>query len=336
VSLRRSLAALRGPALAAMLGPVLLASSLAGLAGCAEPPADGRGYWRGGQLTIGTGNTTGVFYQVGGGYADVISAYVNGYDATTAATGGSADNILRLTAGDVDIAFTFADVAADAVRGAGAFTNSPRPLLALAALYRNYTHLVVRADAGIRTIADLKGKRVSTGPVNSGTETLAVRIIEAAGLSVDRDIVRSKLSLSASTRGIQSGSLDAIFYSAGLPTTGIVELLAGARGEVRFLSLDGLLPALEDRYPGTYRSATIPQSVYKWTSDIPTIVVSNLIVVDESMPEALAYSLTSVIFAHQRELAEAHPEWANVQRDLASETGVVPLHPGAQRYFSGG
>lgn len=314
--------------LAALLGLVVLTS-------CAEPPADGRGYWHGGQLTIGTGNTTGGFYQAGGGYADVISAYIEGYEATSAATGGSADNILRLGIGNVDIAFTFADVAADAVRGAGTFSGSPRSLRALAALYRNYTHLVVRVDAGIDSIADLKGKRVSTGPANSGTETLALRILEAARLNPDRDIIRSTLSLPASTRGIGDGSLDAIFYSAGLPITGIVELLASVRGKVRFLPLAKLLPTLESKYPGTYGVATIPKSTYKWTYDTPTIVVSNLIVVDESMPEELAYSLTSVIFAHQRELGASYPEWTNVQRDLASETGIVPLHPGAQRYFSG-
>ena len=303
--------------------------------GCANPPAETSHLWHGGQLTIGTGPTTGVFYQVGGGYADIVSAYLEGYDASAAATAGAADNILRLGGGDVDVAFTFADVAADAVRGSGSFT-SPQRIVALAAIYRSYTHLIVRVDTGITSIAGLRGKRVSTGPVNSGTETMAMRVIAAAGLDPNQDIHRRSLSLAATTRGIVDGSLDAMFYTAGLPTTGVTELLGVARDMVRFLPLNTLLPKLDRSYPGTYSAAIIPRTAYNLQFDIQTVAVSNMIVVRTDLPDDLAYGLTRLIFTHQRELAETHPEWGNVRRDLALETGAVTLHPGAQRYYDTG
>lgn len=311
------------------LAGVVVALALA--AGCAPTPPDApRGH-----LVVGTGNTTGVFYQVGGAYADVITGHLPGYEAIAAPTAGSADNLLRLGDGHVDIALTSADVAADAVRGRGAFADAARKLSALASVYNNYTHLVVRADAGIKTPADLRGKRISTGTRNSGSEFLALRLLQAAGLDPDRDIKRTSLSLPATTRGLVDGTLDATFWSAGLPTVGITELV-GSGAQVRFLPLDGLLPEVDRLFPATYTAGSIPAAAYGLPGDVPTVMVSNLVVVDEAMPEDLAHDLTALIFAHQQELAAGHPEWGRVQRDMAGRTGVVALHPGAQRFYRDG
>jgi len=317
---------------AALLAVALAVGPAAGLAGCGGDGGRPRP-WHGGVLTVGTGNTTGVFYQVGGGYADAVSQHLDGYEALVAPTAGSADNLLRLTAGDVDVALTFADVAADAVRGAGAFADATPRIRALAAIYQNYTHLVVRADAGIDSLDDLRGKRISTGTPNSGTEYVALRLLRAAGLHPDRDVRRAELSLPATTRGLVDGSLDATFWSGGLPTVGITELFGASRRQVRFLPLDALLPRLEEAYPDTYVAGRIPAGTYGLPADVPTVAVSNLIVVDADMPEGLAYDLTALIFEHQRELAAAHPEWATVEPARASQTGIVALHPGADRWY---
>jgi uncharacterized protein len=289
--------------------------------------------WHGGVLVVATGNTTGVFYQVGGGYADAITRHIRGYEAIVAATAGSADNLLRLGSGDAELAFTFADVAADAVRGEGAFAGAPRRFKALAALYRNYTHLIVRTDAGINAIADLRGKRISTGTPNSGTEFIALRLLRAAGFDPDKDVVRKPLSLPATTTGLANGSLDATFWTAGLPTVGITGLLDTARSKVRFLPVDSLLPKLDQTYPNTYVPAKIPTKTYELPGDVATVAVSSMIAVDESMPEQLAYDLTALIFSYQKDLTLAHSEWGNVRLDVAPQTGVVALHPGAERYY---
>jgi TRAP transporter TAXI family solute receptor len=318
-------------AAAVRVAALAMAAGLA-LTGC-DAAEDSPTVWHGGVLTVGTGNTTGVFYQVGGGYADAITGHLDGYEALVAPTAGSADNLLRLAAGDVDVALTFADVAADAVRGTGVFAGSSPRLRALAAIYRNYTHVVVRADAGISTLDGLRGKRISTGAPNSGTEYLALRLLRAVGLDPDRDIERASLSLPATTRALADGTLDAMFWSAGLPTVGITELLGAEGGKVRFLPVDTLLPRLEENYPGTYVAGTIPASTYGLPGEVPTVAVNNLVVVDAQMPERLAHDLTALIFEHQEELAAAHPEWATVDPLRAAQTGVVSLHPGADRYY---
>lgn len=303
------------------------------LAGCASQPASAA--WRGGRLVIGTGNTTGVFYQVGGGYADVITNHLPGYEASTAPTAGSADNLLRLDSGDVDIALTFADVAGDAVRGTGEFAGRPPAMQALARLYSNYSHLIVRADTGITTVAGLKGKRVSTAARKSGAEFVALRLLEAAGLDPDSDIDRRSMTLPDATRALLAGSIDALFWTAGLPTVGITELLDKGRSLVRFVPLDGLLPALEQRYPDTYVVAAIPTSVYGLSVDIGTIAVVTLVVVPRTMPDDLAYELTRLIFEYRHELVAVHPEWQNFDRTTAPRTNPVELHPGAARFHDG-
>lgn len=313
----------------AALGAALAAGPLAG---CGQEEKQAR-LWHDGVLVVGTGNTTGVYYQVGGGYADAITNHVEGYEGLVAPTAGSADNLLRLDAGDVDIALTFADVAADAIRGTGAFTGSAPKIRGIASIYRSFTHLIVRSDANIDSVADLRGKRVSTGTLNSGTEFLAMRLLRAAGVNPDKDLKREKLSLPATTRGLSNGTLDATFWSGGVPTVGISELLGAARGEVRFLPLDDMLEKLEGYYPGTYAPGAISAAAYKLPKEVPTVTVSNLIVVPERLPERLAYDLTALIFQHQQELAAAHPQWGTIEAFGAAQTGVVPLHPGSDRYY---
>lgn len=133
----------------------------------------------GGRLTIATGNTTGVYYQLGGALASVISSKVEGYRATASETGASVQNVQGLVAGNYDIAFSLGDTAADAVKGQASF-KTPQDVVALTRLYPNYTQVAVRASSGITKIADMKGKRVSTGSPNSGTEVIARRLLEAA------------------------------------------------------------------------------------------------------------------------------------------------------------
>ena len=124
----------------AALALVLLVA-MAGCVSTADPTAS---LYHHGELVIGTGNTTGVFYQIGAGYANVVSRHLPGYEAISAATAGSVDNLHRLASGDVDVALVFASNAADALNGSGAFKGKPEQVRAIARLYPSYTHLVVR------------------------------------------------------------------------------------------------------------------------------------------------------------------------------------------------
>jgi TRAP transporter TAXI family solute receptor len=315
------------------LHTVVLALTL-GLAGCASAgTAPHR--WHDGRLFVATGNTTGVFYQLGGGYADLVSQYLPGYEARAEPTGASGDNLVRLASGDMDLALSNGDAAADAATGRGSYAGKPQPIRALARLYRNTMQVVVRADAGIRRLADLRGRRVSTSSLNSGTDVLAGRLLDAAGLNPDADLQRLRLSLPDTVLGMRAGSIDALFFTAGLPTPGLTDLLDSAPGRYTVLPTADLIGALTAKYGSAYATAKIGKAVYHTPSDVDTIVVPTVLVVSADMPDRLAYDLTKLLFDHQAELAKVHPEGGNFDRANGPKTDPLPLHPGAQRYYAG-
>ncbi|MBU8856472.1 MULTISPECIES: TAXI family TRAP transporter solute-binding subunit [unclassified Micromonospora] len=292
--------------------------------------------WHGGRIFLATGNTTGVYYQLGGGYADLITRHLPGYEARAEPTGASVENITRVASGDMEIAFSLADTAADAVDGRGAFDKQPQPVQALARVYSNYTHVIVRADGKIGSFADLRGKRISTGSPKSGTDIIAGRLLTAGGIDPDRDIQRFNLSLPETVKRMRAKGLDAMFFSGGLPTPGVKDLLSSAPGAFRLLPLDELIEPLSARFGAVYTTATLPKEAYGTSEPTPTITVANVILVAADMPEQLAYDLTRVLFTWQGELIQVHPEAANFNRSSAAATRPIPLHPGAQRFYRTG
>ncbi|MCW2641209.1 MAG: transporter solute receptor, family [Dactylosporangium sp.] len=303
-----------------------------GLAGCAGAAAPRR--WHDGRLFLATGNTSGTFYQFGGGYADLVSKYLPGYEMRAEPSGASGDNVARLASADMELALCNGDTAADAAEGRGPYAGK-QPIRALARLYRNTMNVVVRADAKIRTVADMRDKRVSTSTLNSGTDLLAGRMLEAAGLNADTDVQRLRMSLPDTVNGMRAGSVDALFFTGGLPTPGVTDLLESAPGKFALLPTGDLVAPLAVKYGSVYSSATISKDVYRTATDTETIVLPTLLLVPADMPDDLAYNLTKVLFDHQAELATVHPEGGNFDRATAPNTEPVVLHPGARRYYRG-
>ncbi|MEV6928760.1 TAXI family TRAP transporter solute-binding subunit [Dactylosporangium sp. NPDC051485] len=313
---------------------LVVALLVTGCASASQRP--GAGLWHNGRLFIATGNTTGVYYTIGGGYADLISKHVAGYEARAEATGASAENIQRVATGDMDIALTLADTAADAYAGKGGFDGKPQKLVALGRVYKSYVQLVVRRSANINKFSDLRGKRVSTGSVGSGSDVVAGRVLLAGGLNPDTDIVRARLSLPETTKGMQNGSLDAFFFAGGVPTPGIADLLASSPGNYLVMPLSSLLPPLTTRWGPVYSGAKMPKEAYGIPAEVDTIAIGNYIVVSPDMPEQLAHDLTKVLFEYQKDLAKVHPEGGNFDKGTAPQTDPIPLHPGAARFYSSG
>ncbi|WP_416903279.1 TAXI family TRAP transporter solute-binding subunit [Micromonospora echinospora] len=305
--------------------------------GCSEDRSAGDDdAWHGGRIFLATGNTTGVYYQLGGGYADIISRHLPGYEARAEPTGASGDNIPRVVSGDMEIGFSSADTAADAIAGRGAFQAGPQQVQALARIYSDYIQVVVRSDAEIETMDDLRGKRVSTGSPRSGTDAIATRLLTAAGLHPEHGVERERFSLPETVKRMRSGTLDAFFFSGGLPTPGIADLVTGAPDTFAFLPIANLVGALTSAHGPVYTSAVLPRAAYGTRRDVPTVTVPNLLLVNPAMPEKLAYDLTRLLFAHQTELARVHPEGRNIDRTTAGDTEPIPLHPGAARFHRGG
>ena len=287
------------------------------------------------RLSIATGTTGGVYYPYGGGIAKIITEHLPNTEATAEVTAASIDNLKFLRARKSDIAFTQADMLADALAGTGAFAGEPVPARALASLYLNYTQIVTLASSGITSVADLKGKTISTGAPGGGGELVAFRVLEAAGLNRDTDVRRQGLSVAQSTDAIKDGKIQAFFWQGGLPTGAILDLSHTPAVTIRLLASDAYLSALQRKYgENLYMRVIIPKSTYPGMDrDVPAIGMTNLLVVNETMPESLAYDLTRLLFERQKELAAIHPEAANLSLKTAATGSPAPFHPGAERYY---
>jgi uncharacterized protein len=283
-----------------------------------------------GRITIATGNTTGVYYVLGGALAKQISDNTK-LRATAAETGASVQNIEQLVKGDYDVAFSLADTAADAVQGKGAFEGKPAKVKALTRLYDNYTHVIVRAESGIQSVADMRGKRISTGSPKSGTEVIANRILEAAGLDPAKDISAQRLDLTKTVDGMKDGSIDGLFWSGGLPTGGITDLTTTLGDRVSFIDVTPQLEKMKEINP-VYDSGTIPASTYKIRSSDPkTIVVPNVLLVREDFPAGNACAITKLLFDKKAELAKVNKAADGIELSNAKDTAPVELHPGAEK-----
>jgi uncharacterized protein len=285
------------------------------------------------ELTIATGGTGGVYYPLGGGLADVIGENLDGYSASVQETNASVDNMLLIGNGGADIAFTLADTAGDAVSGTGDdFADGPIEACALALIYNNYTQIVTSADAGIASIEDLSGKRVSLGSPGSGTEVIALRILEAAGIDPDADIERQQLGVDETVAGLRDGTLDAGFWSGGLPTGALVDY--ATTGDLVLVPHAEYTQDLVDTYGEYYVEDTIPADTYEGQSeDVAVIVVPNLLVVNTSMDEQLQEDLTRLLFEQKDALVDVHPAAEALDPAVAQEISFMDLCPGSQAYY---
>jgi uncharacterized protein len=168
-------------------------------------------------ITVGAAGTGGVYYALGGGIANLISRHAPGLTASARVTGGSVDNIRLIGTDPSYIGLTSADVAVDAVNGAGRFSAGKIPVRALMLLYANQMQVVTLEDRGIGSIPDLKNRRVSTGPPGSGIEVMALRLLAAAGLDAEADVRRERLNAAESLRALTDGKIDAFFFVGGTP-----------------------------------------------------------------------------------------------------------------------
>lgn len=282
-----------------------------------------------GRITIATGNTGGVYYTLGGGLAQLISNNTN-LNASAAETGASVQNIQQLVTGDYDIAFSLADTAADAVEGSGTFEGEPQDIKALSRIYSNYTQVVVRADAGIETVADMRGKKISTGSPKSGTEVIANRLLEAAGLDPASDVSAQRLALRQTVDQMKSGQIDGLFWSGGLPTPEITDLTTSLGEDVKFLDITDLLPKMKEINP-VYEAGALPADTYKLPADVQTIVVPNMLLVRSDFAENDACAITSLIFEKKPDLVKVHKAANELDPNNAVKTDPVPLHPGAEQ-----
>ncbi len=287
------------------------------------------------RLVVATGGTGGVFYPFGGGLARILTAKAQGVEATAEVTGGSVDNMKLIHAGEADVGFSTMDSAWDAFRGQAAYADTgPISACAVAVLYQSYVHVVARQASGIRTVPDMKGRRVSVGSAGSSTETAADRILEAAGLDPRGDIRRDNLSVAESANALRDEKVDAFFWIGGVPTAAVTDLATTSRQPIVFLEAARYVEGMRARAGPVYEAMTLPKGSYAGQSaEVPGVGVGNVLVVQAGMPEALVARLLGAIFDNLDEVRQIHPEGAGLSLSAAARGSSIPFHPGAIRFY---
>lgn len=288
------------------------------------------------QLSITTGGTGGVYYPLGGGFASIIGKNIPNTTAAAEVTGGSVANLQLIGSGRADMGLSQVDAAFDAINGKDKFKSGKLPIQALAVLYPNHMHVVTIDGTGITKIEDLKGKRVSTGSPGSATEVFAFRVIEAAGLDKDKDMTRERLGVAESVNAIKDKKIDAFFWVGGLPTAAVTDLSATPGTKIRFLDIAQNVGKMVAKYGEIYAATTISKTTYTgMEADNKNVAVWNILAVNASMSEDLAYQLTKLLFEKRQELAAVHKEALNIKEGNQKKANAgVPFHPGALKYFA--
>jgi TRAP transporter TAXI family solute receptor len=286
------------------------------------------------RLAIATGGTGGVYYPLGGGLAALISKHLPGVEATAEVTTASVDNMKLLHANRVALAFTLPDTAWEAHQGHLKGLSDKVGVRALAALYSNYMHIVALDGGGIKGVADLKGKRVSTGAPGSGTEVKGLRVMEAYGLGAKDLKAQDRLGAAESAGALKDRKLDAFFWDGGLPTAAILDLGATPGLKIHLIPHGDAVPKMVSKYGQLYFAAAIPKGTYGGMStDVQVAAATNLLAVHERMDENLAYQITKLLHERSGDLVAVHAAAKEISLKSAVVGSPVPFHPGALRFY---
>lgn len=285
------------------------------------------------RFSIATGGTGGVFYVMGGGIANMLTKSLPNVKVTAEATAAAVDNSKLIDARKADMALIPGDIIYDAYVGREKF-KSKIPLRTLLVLYSNFIHFVALEGAGINSVRDLRGKRVSLGAPGSGTEVKIARILETFGIDPAKDIIRDRLSVAESAGAMKDRKIDAFGWSGGLPTAAIMDLAATPGIHIKILALGEVVPKLRERFGPTYFNGLIPKGTYSGVDyDVNTAAIAVGFCCHEKMDEDLAYQITKLIIEKKSELVIVHKEAEHISLQNAVVGSPIPYHPGAIRYF---
>ncbi|MFJ4541308.1 TAXI family TRAP transporter solute-binding subunit [Streptomyces tibetensis] len=292
-----------------------------------EPPS--------GTITFSTGTRAGVYHEYGKLLSDAIDKDMPDLKVQLQPSAGSQENVADVATGDADFAIAAADAVATYKLGKGPGADRLR---GVARLYDDYVQLVVPPDSDIRSVADLRGKRVAIGLPDSGVRLIANGVLKAAGIDPEKDIVPSSDGIDTGPKRLGHG-LDAFFWSGGLPTDGLSRLAKKSASAFRFVPIDAKLVArLHDQGGATryYRATKMPESAYPTIQRgkaVPTLAVSNLLITRSDMDPRLTEWLTRTVL-DSRDLIGATVHSAQlVDVRTAIYTDPLKLHVGAQRYY---
>ena len=285
-------------------------------------------------LNIGTGGTAGTYYPIGGAIAEVLNKEIPGMSASAQSTGASVANINMLSDGEVDLATVQNDIAYYAAHGTEMFQDKKVDgLQGIASLYPETCQFVTLKSSGIKSLAELKGKRIAVGAVGSGVEANVRQILAAYGVTYS-DIDAQYLSFAEGASALKDGNVDVAVLTAGYPTASVQDI--AAQNPVRLLPVEGkAADALIAQYP-FYTKTVIPAGTYAgFDEEVPSVAVMAMLVAGPTVNDDLGYCVVKAIFSNLDRLQAAHAVGKQIAKDTAKTGMSLPMNAGAEKYFSG-
>ena len=308
---------------------VLLVAVISLIAGCGGDSAGEKKF-----LNIATGGTAGTYYPIGGAMAEILNNNIQGMNASAQSTGATVANINMLKEGSVDLAIVQNDITYYAANGIEMFKDKKVDnLKGIATLYPETCQIVTLESTGIKSIADLKGKRVAVGAMGSGAEANARQILEAYGITYD-DIDEQFLSFSEAASALKDGNVDAAFVTAGYPTAAVQDI--ASQNKVRLLPIEAdKADALIAKYP-FYTKVVIPAGTYAgFEEEVPGISVMAMLVCTDKVDEQLGYDITKALFSNLDRIKAAHSVGKLITKEGAMEGMPIQMNAGAEKFFKG-
>lgn len=282
-------------------------------------------------ISLGTGGTGGVYYPYGGGLAEIWTKYAPGVKAVAEVTGASVENVRLAHRGETLIGEVMNDVAYQAYYGEGRFKGKPQKILGIFQMYPHHYHVVALKGSGIKTIYDLKGKRVSVGAPGSGTEFKTNLIFKVLRISY-KDFKVHRLSFTENANALKDGTIDVGIWDVAAPTSSVMDL-ATHRDIVLISFSDEDIKKIIKAYP-FYSPFVMPPGIYKGVDyPVKNPSVWNTVLCNADLSEDLVYKLAKAAFEHKDYLIKIHPFAKFTTPENALAHSAIPLHPGAIKYY---
>ncbi len=281
-------------------------------------------------VTIATGGASGPYNIIATTLGEIYHK-TYGVNSKTQTTGASVENINLMNQNKVEMAFVMSDVLSDALAGTNSFKNKIENVQQIAALYPNYVQVVTSKSSGIKTLSDLRGKRIAVGAQNSGVEVNARNILNGHGITYD-DISVDYLGYAEAADALKGGKLDAAFLTSGLPNAALMELEQGFDLQLVSILPENVETIAKDK--SYFIGLQIPADTYGNAEDIPTAAIMNALIVRSDLSEDDVYKLTKTFFENLDNLRNSHQAMKDVSLENAQKGLVAPLHPGAKKYYA--
>lgn len=285
-------------------------------------------------ISIATGGPAGTYFPLGGAIAKIFNDNIEGITANVQSTGASVENIGLVSKGDAEVAFVQNDITYYAYTGTESFEGKGKMenIRGMAMIYPELVQIIATEESGIKSVEDLRGKKVAIGASGSGVEANARQVLDVHGMTYDDLGKADYLSFGEAADQLKNRQIDAAFITAGIPTSAVTEV--GQTSKIHIVPIESeKIAKLNEEYP-FYTEVTIPANTYNGQAeDITTAAVMAMLVVPEDLDEELAYEMTKLIFEQRQTIIDTHSRGNDINLETALKGMPIELHPGSKKYY---